>query len=113
MRRRVLRALVLGALLARVVFPLFHVHDEGGHEGHHHHGHDKASGPALEPAHVDCAICELLAVKAPGLEPEPAPHVEPARPATGARAHHAAEAPRPALFWVACGPRGPPASSPA
>lgn len=110
MRRRGLRALVLCALLGRVLLPLFHVHEEGGHD--HCHRHD-AEHPTVEAAEPECAICELLAVKAPGLEPGPTPHVEAARPAEGERAREAVPAPRPAFFWIACGPRGPPASSPA
>lgn len=112
MRRRGLHALVLAAFLARVVLPAFHFHEEGGHGGECGHEH-RLPGPAAEAAHEDCAVCELLAVKVPGLEPEQEPHVEPSRPSARERAHVHLPAPRPTDFWVVCGPRGPPLSSPA
>lgn len=111
MHGRLLRALVLGALVARVVLPALHVHEERGHRGHE--CSHEAEGPAVHAAEAECAICEMLAVKVPGLEPEAPPTVEPTRPLADDRAREVVASPRPLDFWVACGPRGPPASSPA
>jgi hypothetical protein len=110
MPRRGLLALVLAAFLARVVLPAFHFHEEGGHGGECGHEH-RHPGPAVAAAHEDCAVCELLALKVPGVEPEPPQHVGQARPSAVGRAHTHLPALRPAFFWVVCGPRGPPASS--
>ena len=87
-----------------------HVHEERGHRGHCSHD---AEGPAVHAAESECAICELLAVKVPGIEPEAPPTVEPAQPATDVDARDVVASPRPLDFWVVCGPRGPPVPPPA
>lgn len=112
MRRRGLHALVLGAFLARVVLPAFHFHEEGGHGGECRQQAEHR-GPAVDAAHEDCAVCELLAVKVPAVAPEVPPTVEESRPSAGARTHIPLPAPRSAVFSLVGAPRGPPASMPA
>jgi hypothetical protein len=113
MRRPWLLALVLLAFLARVVLPAFHFHDEGGRGGecHCHEAEPRDAGPAVAAAEPACAICEILAIKVPGLAPEPPPHVAPTRPVAVAREHAGFAAPRAADFSLVGAPRGPPASS--
>jgi hypothetical protein len=112
MRRRGLHALVLGAFLARVVLPAFHFHEEGGRGGECRHEAEHR-GAAVEAAYEGCAVCELLAVKVPGLAPEAPPTVAASRPSAGERAHIFLTAPRSAVFSLVGAPRGPPASTPA
>jgi hypothetical protein len=114
MHRRGLYALVLGAFLAKVVLPAFHFHEEGGRRGecHHEAGHH-AAGPAADVPHEDCAVCELLAVKVPGLAPEPPLSIGRSLPASDESAHVSLPTPRAPLFSLAGAPRGPPLSSPA
>jgi len=112
MRRRGFHALILAAFLARVILPAFHFHEEGGHGGECHHEAEHG-GPAVDAAHEDCVVCELLAVKAPALAPAEPPAVEPSRPSCGQLAHISLPAPRGAVFALTGAPRGPPASAPA
>ncbi|MGQ0614585.1 MAG: DUF2946 family protein [Planctomycetaceae bacterium] len=122
MRRRYLHALVLATFLARLVLPAFHFHDEEGHGGTcHHHEHAAEgsvaeagqAGPAAQAAHEDCAICKLLALHVPGVEPGHPQRVEPLQAAEGERAHLRLATPQPALLWFGLLPRGPPSFSPA
>jgi len=114
MHRRALYALVLGAFLARLLLPAFHHHDEGGRGGEfQHHAGGRLPGPVAEKAVPQCAICELLAVKAPGLVPEPYTAVEAYRPVVRVHAPASPAEPRPARLSLVGAPRGPPSSSPA
>jgi hypothetical protein len=111
MRRRWLYALVLGALLARLVLPLVHVHDDGGPRGRE--AAQRTSGPVIENARPECGICVLLAVKVPGLTPRAPTVVEKSEPLPRESWPIYLATPRSAAFSFVGAPRGPPASSPA
>jgi hypothetical protein len=105
MRARGLKALVLCAFLAQLALPFLHSHESHGHACAH-----DCAGPAVGAAEAEtCAVCELIALKAPALAASPAPHAEGVAPPARAAAPDREAEPRDAALCLAHAPRGPPA----